>query len=184
MVEWRVHGERQLYESKWLQLVLVDVELPDGQRFEHHVVRMQRVAGVVVIDDQERVLLMWRHRFVTDSWAWEIPMGIVEPGEAPEETGRREVLEETGWRPRQLESLLRYQPANGIVDSEHELFLARGAEYICEPADVTEAQRVEWVPLRDIPALIAKGEVVSGATLVGMLYVLARERPPASASPS
>lgn len=184
MVEWHVHGERGLYESKWVQLLLADVELPDGERFEHHVVRMQRVAGVVVLDDQERVLLMWRHRFVTDSWAWEIPMGIVETGEASEDTGRREVLEETGWRPRQLEPLLRYQPANGIVDSEHELFLARGAEYVSRPEDVTEAERVEWVPLNEIPALIAKGELVSGATLVGLLYVIARERRALPASPS
>ncbi len=26
---------------------------------------------------------MWRHRFLTDTWAWELPMGIIESGEAP-----------------------------------------------------------------------------------------------------
>lgn len=180
MSQWQVHGERSLYDSRWVQLHLVDVELPDGQRFEHHVVRMQRVVGVVVIDDDERVLLMWRHRFITDTWGWEIPMGIVEDGETGAETGAREVLEETGWRPGPLEFLMRYQPANGIVDSEHELFLARGAELVGSPTDVTEAARVEWVPLADVRELIAKGELVSGASLVGLLYVLGG----AEASPS
>jgi 8-oxo-dGTP pyrophosphatase MutT (NUDIX family) len=178
--QWQVHGERSVYDSRWVRLHLVDVELPDGQRFEHHVVRMQRVAGVVVLDEHERVLLMWRHRFITDTWGWEIPMGIVEDGETGAETGAREVLEETGWRPGPLDFLLRYQPANGIVDSEHELYLARGAEPAGSPTDVTEAARVEWVPLADVPKLIAKGELVSGASLVGLLYVLSG----AVASPS
>jgi len=178
--QWQVHGERSVYDSRWVQLDLVDVELPDGQRFEHHVVRMQRVAGVVVLDEHQRVLLMWRHRFITETWGWEIPMGIVEAGETGAETGAREVLEETGWRTGPLEFLLRYQPANGIVDSEHELYLARGAELVGEPADATEATRLEWVPLADIPGLIVKGELVSGASLVGLLYV----RSGAVASPS
>ena len=39
-MRWTVHGERSLYESEWLRLVLVDVEIPGGERFEHHVVRM------------------------------------------------------------------------------------------------------------------------------------------------
>src|SRR3954471_942604 len=38
---WQVHGERSLYDSEWVRLSLVDVELPDGQRFEHHVVSMK-----------------------------------------------------------------------------------------------------------------------------------------------
>jgi 8-oxo-dGTP pyrophosphatase MutT (NUDIX family) len=42
---------------------------------------------------------MWRHRFTTDSWAWELPMGLVEESESPEGAAAREVLEETGWRP-------------------------------------------------------------------------------------
>jgi 8-oxo-dGTP pyrophosphatase MutT (NUDIX family) len=80
-MQWKVHGERPIYTSKWVNLSLVDVELPDGQRFEHHVVRMQPVAATAVIDDQRRILMLWRHRFITDTWGWEIPTGIVDPGE-------------------------------------------------------------------------------------------------------
>jgi 8-oxo-dGTP pyrophosphatase MutT (NUDIX family) len=34
-----------------------------------------------VVDDQGRVLMLWRHRFITDRWGWELPCGWVEPGE-------------------------------------------------------------------------------------------------------
>jgi hypothetical protein len=46
---WRVHGERTIYNNRWVRLVLVDVEPPDGRRFEHHVVRLQRVVAAVVL---------------------------------------------------------------------------------------------------------------------------------------
>jgi len=39
VTRWHVHGERAIYQSDWLDLKLVDVELPSGARFEHHVVR-------------------------------------------------------------------------------------------------------------------------------------------------
>jgi 8-oxo-dGDP phosphatase len=77
-------------------LVNVDVEPPNGERFEHHVVRLQRVAIAAVIDVRDRVLLLWRHRFVTDEWGWELPGGIVEGDETGAETALREVEEETG----------------------------------------------------------------------------------------
>ena len=75
-MRWIVHGERALYSSPWVGLRMVDVEIPGGERFEHHVVRVPRqAAGCVVHDPDRGVLLLWRHRFITDTWGWEIPAG-------------------------------------------------------------------------------------------------------------
>src|SRR5690606_30001678 len=68
-MRWTVHGERIIYDSEWVRLALTDVELPSGKRFEHHVLRMPCQASGVVVDDPQRgVLLLWRHRFTTDTW--------------------------------------------------------------------------------------------------------------------
>lgn len=99
-MKWRVHGRKSIYESPWLELWLEDVEIPGGDRFEHHVVRMRPTVTAVVFDDAaDRVLLLWRHRFITDVWGWEVPGGWIDRDEAPSEAVRREVQEETGWRP-------------------------------------------------------------------------------------
>jgi 8-oxo-dGDP phosphatase len=62
----KVFGERAVYDNRWVRLVLVDIEPPNGQRFEHHVVRLQTVVQAVVQDEHDRVLMLWRHRFATD----------------------------------------------------------------------------------------------------------------------
>ena len=71
------------------------------------------LAVAAVVNSEKQVLMMWRHRFITDSWAWELPMGLVEPDETPTEAAVREVLEETGWRTGEMRPLIYAQPAKG-----------------------------------------------------------------------
>ncbi|MFI9082378.1 NUDIX domain-containing protein [Streptomyces sioyaensis] len=173
---WQIHGEHSLYNNRWVKLDLVDVEPPGVKRFSHHVVRLQHVAITAVLDDQDRVLMLWRYRFVPDQFGWELPGGIVDAGENARECAAREVEEETGWRPTALEHVVSYQPMVGMVDSPHEIFVARGAEHVGDPTDVEEAGRIEWVPLDDIPGLMARGQLMGSGTLVALLHVLAARR--------
>jgi 8-oxo-dGTP pyrophosphatase MutT (NUDIX family) len=175
-VRWTVHGERRIYKNRWVSLDLVDVELPDGERFEHHVVRLDPVAAVVVLDETQNVLLLWRHRFVVDAWGYELPTGIIERGESPRDAAAREVEEETGWRPRNVQPLISYYPCIGISDAHHHLFVAEGADLVGEPTDETEAERVDWRPLASVPEMIASGEIHDAVALVGLLTVLERRR--------
>ncbi len=166
-----MHGERPVYDSPWMNVRLADVELPDGRRFDHHLLRVRPVAGVIAVDSG-RALLIWRHRFITDRWGWELPSGIVEDGETPAEAAARELLEETGHRPGPMEPLLQIRTSPGVHDGVHHIFRASGADRVGDPTDV-EAERVEWVPLASVPDLAARGEVGSAAALSALLYVLA-----------
>ena len=98
---WRTFGERTIYDNPWVWLGQIDVELPDGERFWHHVVRLHRAAMMVLVDDQDRVLLLWRHRFVQDKWGWELAGGLIDEGEEPSETAVRELEQpatgQAGW---------------------------------------------------------------------------------------
>jgi 8-oxo-dGTP pyrophosphatase MutT (NUDIX family) len=169
-MQWTIHGRRTIYDSSWISLDLVDVEQPDGSRYEQHVVRMARpVAATVMTDQAGRVLLMWRHRHITDTWGWEIPSGRVEPGESPEHAAAREAEEETGWRPGPLRLLVASQPSNGSIDTVHYLFHAAAADRTGAPADRNEADHIEWMALSRVRGLIAGGEIVSGPTIIGLL---------------
>jgi 8-oxo-dGTP pyrophosphatase MutT (NUDIX family) len=173
-VRWTVHGERSLYESEWVRLVLTDVEIPGRDRFEHHVVRVPNAAaGAVVRDPRRGILLLWRHRFITDTWGWELPAGMIDPGESPAEAAARETLEETGWRPGPLTPLHAYHPINGLSDQTFHLFVAEGATHVGDPLDPSESERVEWVPESAVRDAVRRGEVTDGLSLAGLLWVMA-----------
>lgn len=72
----------------------------------------------VVLDDAgERMLLIWRHRFIIDRWVWELPGGYIDPGEDGPAAAAREVEEETGYRPRAIEHVLTFQPMSSRLVS-------------------------------------------------------------------
>ena len=176
-MRWLVHGERTIYDSPWMRLAMVDVEVPGHGRFDHHVLRMPAAASGTVIHDPERgVLLLWRHRFITDSWGWEVPAGRIDEGESPEQAAAREALEETGWRPGPLRHLTTYFPHNGSSDATFHLFVADGAGHVGEPTDPSESERIEWVPLDALRAAVAGGEVHDGLSLTALLWWLTFER--------
>jgi 8-oxo-dGTP pyrophosphatase MutT (NUDIX family) len=168
-----VHGVRPAYESPWVDVLLADVEFGDGRRVDHHVVVTRDAASCVVVNERDEVLLIWRHRFVIDKWVWEIPSGLIEAGEEPAAAAARETEEETGWRVASVEPLVVFHPVGGMLRSAYHVFRGRGAEYVGEPTEQDEAERVAWIPLSDVPSLIDQGLVATSASLVGLLRVLA-----------
>ena len=176
---WTIHGERVIDNSRRAVLSVASVELPDGVRFEQHVLRVPRSATVVVLDDADRVLLLHRHRFVIDRWVWELPGGYLDPGEEPEVAAAREVLEETGWRAKSIEPLGSFQPMTSMIDSENYLFLARGADDTGQARDVNEAASIAWMDLDEAIRLSETGEIAGAGSIIGLLKaaaILTRKR--------
>jgi len=169
---WKIRSDRLVDETPQVRLSIASLELASGLTFEQYVMRLPRCAMTVVLDDAaERILLIWRHRFVIDRWMWELPGGYIDPGEDGIAAAAREVEEETGYRPRSIEPIMTFQPMAGSADSAHELYLARGADRVGVPL-ADEAEEVRWIPLADLPGLIATGQILGAATIIGAQHAL------------
>jgi 8-oxo-dGTP pyrophosphatase MutT (NUDIX family) len=173
-VRWTNHGERVVYESEWMRLALADIEIPGHRRFDHEVLRFPSdAAGAVIHDPARGILMLWRHRFPTDSWGYEIPAGRMDHGEDAIGCAAREAEEETGWRPGPLVHVVSYAPSTGISDQVFHVFAASKATHLGEPTDVTESERIEWVPVGELGALLRAGKIVDGMTVAGLGCYLA-----------
>jgi 8-oxo-dGTP pyrophosphatase MutT (NUDIX family) len=169
---WFVRGERTIYRSDWLTLAVVDVVMPDGTQIDHHVVRLPREAAGTIITRDGKVLLLYRHRFITDTWGWEIPAGAVDDGETIEQAAIREAVEESGWLPATVNEVCRFHPANGVMQQTFHIFVSNDAVDSGQPADCNEAVRVEWFTVDTVRAMLAAGDINDGLSFGGLSYAL------------
>lgn len=61
---WRNLGEKPVVDTPWFRLNMAGVELPGGRRLDHYVLRLPPLVLAAVLDAQDRVLMLWRHRFI------------------------------------------------------------------------------------------------------------------------
>jgi 8-oxo-dGTP pyrophosphatase MutT (NUDIX family) len=169
--EWKSISERTVYENRWISVNMADVELPDGRHLDHTVIRVRPVAVATVVNERTEVLLLWRHRFITGAWGWELPSGGTGDGEDPAAAAAREFEEETGWRPGPMRLLLAVDPMPGISTSHHRVYWSDSAEQVGGPEDAHESARREWVPLDQVPTLIARGQVRSASAVAALLML-------------
>jgi hypothetical protein len=96
---WKTFSERLVYDNKWVKVGLTDVQAPNGERWEYHVVHLARIALALIVNDQDEALMLWRYRFAKEQWGYELLGGMVDDGEDAAITAAREAAEESGWQP-------------------------------------------------------------------------------------
>lgn len=174
---WTVHRSRTAYDgSPWLRVDMVDVSAPNEDRFEHAAIWVPDAAVALIVDEQRRaVLMLRRQRWVIGRDGYELLGGLVDDGEDPGDTARREALEESGHVPRGAgRHLLTVHPMPGLVDSAMHVYLwDEGAEQVGDPSDPHEAGTVEWVPLDRVDELADGGQLLGATTAVALYRYLA-----------
>ena len=172
--QWKILGEESVVQTPWFQVGLADVELPGGRRLDHYLFRVPPVVLTAMQDDQDRVLLILRYRFIPGTWGWELPSGIASPGSGDDlaETAARQALAESGWEPIQPRPLVTLRQNSGLTDAAAQVFVTRQAVHRGPPEADFEAARIEWLPLAGVPSMVASGEIRDAVTAAALLLLL------------
>jgi ADP-ribose pyrophosphatase len=136
--------------------------------------------GVCVLAFFEgKIILLREYRYPVRSWQWEIPGGIVDPGEDPQHAAVRELKEETGFEVDGITSLGAVYTSFGSSNEKINLFLAicqKRGENDPEPAEVFDLYLKDEEEFRK---MVLNGEFMHGAGLAAWARYLTgrRDRP-------
>jgi 8-oxo-dGTP pyrophosphatase MutT (NUDIX family) len=173
---WRRRTRRVGYANPWITVWHDEVDRPDGSPGIYGVVHFANLAaGVVVLDEDDRVLLVGQHRYTLDRYSWELPEGGVTPEESALDGTKRELREETGVEAEDWRELVRFDLSNSVTDETGVLFVARGIRLGTAAPDPTEDLATRWIPFHDALAMVATGEITDAMTILG-LQAVALER--------
>lgn len=162
------------YRGRVIAVEVSQVPLPDGRSARYEIVRHPGGAAVVALNDRDEVCLLRQFRPAGNGWVWELPAGRLEPGEPPESTAVRELLEEAGCEAARWESLGSILSSPGVFDETIHLYLAQGltsGQMQHEPYEVIE---VHWVPLAEAAQRAIEGELRDAKTVIGLLRAASR----------
>lgn len=167
---------QSIYQGKIIQVNLEKVELPNGQQAELEIVHHPGGVTVLAEDAEGRLCLIRQYRHAVASWLWEFPAGKREPGEAPELTARRELLEEAGVEASEWHKLGESVPSPGILTEVIHLYYARDLQHSMHAHEDEEVIEIHWFAPAEIEDMVRAGQIVDAKTLVGLyLFSLRRQ---------
>ncbi|MGC9105287.1 MAG: NUDIX hydrolase [Thermoprotei archaeon] len=166
----------KVFESRKFSVYVEKFNLPNGKVKETAYVSHRGSVVVAPFLSEDEVVMLRQYRPIAGKWLVEFPAGTLEQNERPEETARRELLEEAGYEATKLTYLFSFYVSPGVTNEMMHAFVASGLKPGVQQPEEYEVIEVKRVKLDDLFSMATKGEIEDGKSLVLALYLLANRQ--------
>ena len=134
--------------------------------YNFYILESRDWVNVIPLTSDNDIVLVRQYRHGTRTITLEIPGGVIEGSDSPEETARRELREETGYHAPDMHLLGHVHPNPAFLDNICYTYLARNVFLVGEQ-EQDEKEDIEVVlrPVEEIPRLIREGEITHSLIL-------------------
>ncbi len=160
---------KRVFRGKRFDVGVIDVKGKHGDLISREMVIHPGAVVILPIIDKESIIMIKNERFAVGKTLWELPAGTLEPGEPPEETAKRELIEETGYQCAILNPLLNFYTTPGFCNEMMYSYVASELSFVgqaLEESEKIETVKVKWKEALD---MISKGDICDGKTITTLL---------------
>jgi ADP-ribose pyrophosphatase len=170
LVERFVNGE-QVFRGKLLDVRRDTIALPDGDTATREYIVHPGAVVVVPLLDDGRLVMERQYRYPVGRVLLEFPAGKLDPGEAVQRCGQRELMEETGYTAAEWARAGVIHNACAYSTEGIELWFARGLQQGGRQLDHGELIDVQLVSEAELDAIAARGELTDAKTMIGLQWL-------------
>jgi ADP-ribose pyrophosphatase len=163
--------QRLFYKGRKFGFEVSRLRLPNKNEGEWECIRHPGGALAVPVTPDGKLVLIRQYRFTARGRILEFPAGTIEANEGPEETIKREIEEETGYRAHQWQRLGEFFVAPGYSDEIIYVFLAQNLELLEEPpeGDLDEDLEVVLMSVEEVEKAIHVGDLIDAKSICSFL---------------
>ena len=157
------------FATPWFQIL--GKTMREGEE-PYYSLKLPDYSSVMALTEDGQVLIVRQYRPAVEHHTLEFPSGIVDPGETPLETARRELLEETGYAGGEWQALGGMEPDTGRLGNRIWSFVAKGVRRMEGHAPEEGIEVLVW-PLEELMRALRDGRFDHGLHVaVAMMAVL------------
>ncbi len=169
--EKRISGNL-IYRGRIINLRVDNVRLCNGSSAIREVVEHAPAVGVIAEAENGDLFLVRQYRYPAGEFLLEIPAGLIEEGEKPAETARRELQEEIGFDPIQLKEVMRFYTSPGFSNEMIVVFHARDLVPSVRECDPDEFLEVVRASRSELKIAVESGRIKDSKTITSVLWYL------------
>jgi len=175
-LEWTLLGSTYLHKGPWATLRADRCQMPDGRIVdEYYVLEYPNWVNAVAITEEGKVLMVRQYRHAAGVVSLEIPGGVIDGDEQPEDAMRRELLEETGYRFDDLQALCTVFANPSTANNKTFAYLATGGVKVQEQAlDEHEELVIEEYTIEEVKQLLADNKIIQSLHCTALFYALGK----------
>ncbi len=175
-LKWKLLSSNYIHKGTWATLRTDRCEMPDGRIVEdYYVLEYADWVNAVALTEDDKIILVRQYRHAVGEVSLEIPGGVTDAGETPEEAIKRELLEETGYAFDDLELLCSLWPNPSTGNNTMRCFLARGGKKVTgQHLDEHEDIKVEFYTVDEVKQMLARNEIKQAMHVAGLFYAMAK----------
>ena len=167
-------SSKTVYQGNVFWVTRDEVEEPGGVKATRDVIRHNGSVVVLAVDTETNpkdpgILLIRQYRHAAGKLMLELPAGRIEPGEKLIPAGKRELIEETGYRAKRWSHHCNYYASPGFLTETMTILLAEGLTQGEAAPEDDEKIELHMTPLSEVLRLIRAGKIEDGKTLIGVL---------------
>lgn len=167
--EEKTISTENIYDGKVVRLRVEKVELPDGKKSTRELVGHSGGVGVIAVTEERTVFMVSQYRIAAKSMMLEIPAGKLEQGEDPLECGKRELIEETGYKASVFTHLGEYYATPGYCEEKLNIYLARDLTFVGQNLDEGEFLNVQTYSLDELYRMVMENQIHDAKTAIAIL---------------